>query len=728
MIIRRIYVLIMLAILTLLFLGAAAYNLWNWQETTERLNEAEVPDNGVLAADALAAEVPAALRLTVDESGIATISAQQLQKANLPFSELSAETIRLTRGDQVVPFYVVGEGLDAALYFYAQAVTNTLEASAVYMLSPGQGMAMQQKAAAPQAAGEATGLFHFRWEQNEHFLAEETYGDLWLGPLLLAPKRWNLPLEEVQADGGPAKLSIRLWSSTEDVPDPDHHVEVAVNGRQMASWSWDGIRHQTLSVVLPEGELQANFNNLITIHVPGDTGATGEAFYIDWIYLIYSGHLDAAFTPLEFNSDAAAIRIDNAANPLLIFNITDPRRPVALTNYHHEDEQIEVAGQGEGGLYIALNPSEAINPTISMMPKRERSLQTAGLGADYLAIVADDQGFEDVLQPLLDYRANQGLSVTAVSLSQIYDEFSYGQQSPAAIRRFLTYVAANWQPAPHFVLLVGDASYDVHNLTRGKNRNLLPATYVATQEGNFVASDAWYTAEVPNMAIGRFPVQTNVQLQALVSKTIAYETADDPSLTWDQLALLVADDEQKFDLVSDNLAQQLSDKGFHPHKLYMTEDDNIHYSIISTINQGVGLVNYIGHGGATMWGDEAVLRSEDANMLANANRLPIFTTFTCSNGDFAHPQTDSLAESLLWVDAGGIVAAVAPSGRAMIDQQLPVSEIFYDYLLRGDEATLGDVLTAVRQATSSDANQADVLHTINLLGDPALRIKLPNSP
>ena len=126
-----------------------------------------------------------------------------------------------------------------------------------------------------------------------------------------------------------------------------------------------------------------------------------------------------------------------------------------------------------------------------------------------------------------------------------------------------------------------------------------------------------------------------------------------------------------------------------------------------------------------MWGDEAVLRTEDAEMLANADRLPIFTTFTCNNGDFTHPQTDSLTESLLWVEGGGIVAAIAPSSRAAIDYQLPISELFYELLLDGGQATVGEVLAATRLAVSHDARQRDVMQTINLLGDPALRLQLP---
>jgi hypothetical protein len=325
----------------------------------------------------------------------------------------------------------------------------------------------------------------------------------------------------------------------------------------------------------------------------------------------------------------------------------------------------------------------------------------------------------------LTHREQQGLQVAAVPLTQIYDEFSHGQHTPSAIRRFITYVSTSWEPAPRFVLLVGDTSYDLHNFTDSKNRDLLPTSYIDTQHGYFVASDAWFTSDAPQVAIGRFPVQTAVQLHALVEKTIAYETSANSSNDWNKLALLVADDEPEFDTVSDNLALQLSHNGYKTHEMYMTQDDNIHYSLIGALNRGVGLVNYIGHGSATMWGDEAVLRTEDAEVLANADRLPIFTTFTCINGDFSHPQTDSLAESLLWVEDGGVVAAIAPSGRATTEYQLLVNKLFYEHLLHDNPATVGEVLTATRLAAAQDAHQHDVMQTINLLGDPALHLQQP---
>jgi hypothetical protein len=157
----------------------------------------------------------------------------------------------------------------------------------------------------------------------------------------------------------------------------------------------------------------------------------------------------------------------------------------------------------------------------------------------------------------------------------------------------------------------------------------------------------------------------------------------------------------------------------------MTENEEIHDAIISALNHGVGIVNYVGHGGIDVWGDETVLRNEDARMLKNGRRLPIFTTFTCLNGYFNHPQVDALAETLLWTADGGIVAAVAPSGRTFTSQQTPLATTFYSSLLNGDAGTLGEALMQAKVAAAGNPDLTEVIHTFNLLGDPALRFMTP---
>jgi hypothetical protein len=230
-------------------------------------------------------------------------------------------------------------------------------------------------------------------------------------------------------------------------------------------------------------------------------------------------------------------------------------------------------------------------------------------------------------------------------------------------------------------------------------------------------------ALIPALAIGRFPVQTVDQLETLVNKTIIYEKTSDQE--WLGRVLLVADDEPAFDQASDELAVELDAVGYQTQKLYMSENESIDDDIVSALNQGVGILNYIGHGSIQVWGDESVFEAEDADILINGDRLPIFTTFTCLNGYFNHPEVDALAETLLWAEDGGVVAAVAPSGRSLTLQQTPLAEVFFQSLLSGEARTLGEALLISKTAGAVDQNLRDVIHTFNLLGDPALHFQKP---
>jgi hypothetical protein len=213
----------------------------------------------------------------------------------------------------------------------------------------------------------------------------------------------------------------------------------------------------------------------------------------------------------------------------------------------------------------------------------------------------------------------------------------------------------------------------------------------------------------------------------MVEKTIAYEnTAEDED--WPNKALLVADDEPAFDTASEELAEDLDGIGYQTQKLYMRENSEVeafHNDIISALNQGVGIINYIGHGSIQVWGDESVFDTEDADILTNGQRLPIFTTFTCLNGYFNHPDVDALAETLMWSEDGGVVAAVAPSGRSLTTQQTPLAEVFFQSLFNGDAETLGEALLLSKIAGADNSNLRDVIHTFNLLGDPALHFNHP---
>jgi hypothetical protein len=65
-----------------------------------------------------------------------------------------------------------------------------------------------------------------------------------------------------------------------------------------------------------------------------------------------------------------------------------------------------------------------------------------------------------------------------------------------------------------------------------------------------------------------------------------------------------------------------------------------------------------------------------------------------------------------------------PSGRSRIEYQIAASDMFYGRLLNGEHSTIGEVLMATRVASGNTPEQ-DIMQSMNLLGDPALRRNMP---
>lgn len=706
--------------LTLLFLTAAALTFW--------LDSLPVvlQERALHRRPSALRDIPQAINLTVTETGIAAVTTDDLRPFNWQLAAFSYDTINLTRQGEPVPYFI-DDG--QTIFFLAEAITSTIAAPAVYQLSLGEGFPMMAKEAAATGRGSNLGTFQQAWEENSTFLAEASSSDPWYGRLLLAPHTWNFPLSDIRPSGGRGRLTISVWSSTASASNPDHHLQVALNGRRLEDWVWDGIQQTSITVELPSGVLQPEARNMLSLTSPGDISASGEAIYVDRVELIYDGILEAGQGQLWFGSSASTITIQNADQNLLLFDVSDRQQPVALTNFTQVGNDILFAGRGVNGRYFALNRDEAIRPSLSEGFTAKEALRQAGRGADYIVIYPDGAGFVEPLQPLLTHRASQGLRVAAVPLNQIYAEFGYGRQDAAAIRQFLAYAHANWvAPAPRFVLLAGDANYDLYNNSGGKNENLLPAQLVRLRRG-YASSDTWYVLPeevdetLPQLAIGRFPAQTAVQLEVMVAKTLAYEL--NGRSRWLQRALFVSDSQAYYDEISSNLSSRLQSDGYEINALQMNQNEMVHYDLMGTLAKGVGLINYAGDGYLSQWGDGQVFTGDDAAMLANSGHTPIFTTFTCNNGAFSEPNADSLAEDLLWVEGGGIVAAVAPTSRISLNGLTALGDLFYAELLDDEVATIGQALLNAQTAAAGDPMLHDAMLVVNLLGDPALRLQRP---
>jgi hypothetical protein len=303
-------------------------------------------------------------------------------------------------------------------------------------------------------------------------------------------------------------------------------------------------------------------------------------------------------------------------------------------------------------------------------------------------------------------------------VEDIYDEFSFGEKSPQAVKDFLLYAAGNWKTKPRYALLVGDASHDPKNYLSFGDWDLVPTKLIDTGYME-AASDDWFadfnSDGAPELAVGRLPARNSEEAERMVAKIISYDQGAAANET-----LLVADanDGYNFGAVAAELGRLV------PEDIRVIEIDRgrsgveAKQALIDAINRGQRIVNYTGHGAADAWRGN-LLTSEDAGALINRDHLSLFVMMTCLNGYFDDPTRDSLAEALIKAPGGGAVAVWASSAMTLPTEQALMNQELYRQLFGGHSPSLGDAVLAAKAAIID----RDVRRTWILLGDPTFKLK-----
>ncbi len=142
-------------------------------------------------------------------------------------------------------------------------------------------------------------------------------------------------------------------------------------------------------------------------------------------------------------------------------------------------------------------------------------------------------------------------------------------------------------------------------------------------------------------------------------------------------------------------------------------------------DEGALLVHFFGHGGRYIWRTAApdlasqrdLFDLSDVEALAPTSRLPLVLSMTCYSAPFDHPTADSIGEKLLREPAKGAVAVFAASWRNGPREEW--SRHLLEELLQ--PGTVGEALMRVKRKS----NHLDLIRQYNLLGDPAMRLALP---
>ena len=665
------------------------------------------------------------MKLLVAAEGMVAV-----RPAAIGWSGVELATLHVTHDGVAQPVWIDGD----TLRFYAPISLTRNMSETVFWLEQGDpsGARIAERPLEPHGAALAvTPIDHYtatlHVEENHVYSPQATGGppavggDHWFWAQLPAPITRTIPFTLTAPIAAPARMTIEVWGSTEAPAQFDHAYRVRLNDHSLGEFSWDGAGPHTIEATVPAGVLREGVNTAILM-LPGVADVAADVTFLNWIELAYPRAFVAQDDGLGFDSPGGRHHLSGFSGPIDVFDVTQPDR---ITRTRLNDDAIFT---GEAGHRYWAVGARGYRSGRAQAAQLTPDLRDAKNAAAYLAIGPSD--LLEPLQPLLEWRAAQGLATWAVPVDAIYDQFGAGRIDPEALRSFLRYAAQHWTLKPQYVLLVGDASYDPLNYTTPPAANRVPTFLAQTVYGGETASDVGLAQldgdEKPDVAIGRIPAREAEQVRVFVEKTLAYEQRA-PAGEWRSRVLAVADGQgpsfrEDAQRVLDRFAASYQTDLINPP----AGAPQANAEIVREINMGSAWVLYFGHGSVTQWGKDNLFTVKDGAALQNGERLPVVINMTCLTGLFTHPKVQSLAETLLWKAGGGAVAVLAPTSLTLSSDQGFLSEALVEALLQDRTARLGDIfLRAQREVPTSGSGAQDVLRTFLLFGDPALRIVQP---
>jgi len=625
-----------------------------------------------------------------------------------------------------------GFGPQAAINFYGTGIDTVYSGTRVYWLVAGYGPGARiSQLPASQGSIQPANNYSATVELRQHtiyFAALLTQtGDNFFGALV-SPATVDQVLDVPHLDTKstqPVRLDVVLQGVIVAFP---HDVQVAVNGTTVGDVNFTGQTQGRFSVTLPSGLLQEGHNTVTLTAQNGDY----DTSLVQSIRITYPHKYAADSDGLKFTGRTGdELTVTNFTSAPLVFDITDPGNPVQLT-----PQVIASNGTYQIALQVPWTTTNLANPPRHTLlavgndrvasapaePNHPSRWHQAQTGAD-IAMVTD-RAFANALTKLVHAHEGEGKTSAVIPVTDLYDEYNFGEKTPYAIRQFLQTATQNWKKAPGYLLLNGRASFDPRNYLGFGNLDLVP-TQIISAGSLMTASDDWFSdfndSGMPTIATGRLPVASLDDAKTVIGKIVAYE-GESTNGTWTSNALMVADrnDTENFSQDAQSVQAQLP-KAMQATDVF-TSTVGIavaRQSVVQGINAGQLLVNYTGHGSEEQWSGADIFDTNTVASLSNGTQLPVFLIMDCLNGFFQDVYSQPLGVTLVLAPNGGAVATLASTGLNQPGPQTLLDKYVVQNVLSSARPALGESILKAK----SQIGDITVRKTFVLFGDPAMQIK-----
>lgn len=690
----------------------------------------EVADNTAVADPGTHAWVVAqpGVRIGVRRDGFYRVSKAELQAAG--FNVNGDSSLWQLYREGVEQAIIVGPNADYIDFHGIGRDTPETDMAVYFLVSgPSAGKRIATKVARA-VSGTVTSPSYSQTvvsKQRLNYLNQVSNGDAenyWGASIVTGVNtNYNFTLTGVDFGSAQASLELKFQGYSFD----QHIIQVTLNGEVLANATGANRIPFSKEYTVPTSFLRDGNNTLVL----RAAGVTSDFSLFDSVSVSYKRKQVANQNRVRFYTDNYRLaKLEGfSSQNVRVFDMTNESAPVLWSNLNvfQDGATYSVRMPSDRGRQMIAVEDSGLQTAASVSANIPAVLKTSTNAARLIIITHSN--WMTQAQNWANYRAGQGISVKVVDVSDIYDEFNYGDLSSLSIRDFLQYAKTNWQVTPNYVLLLGDASYDSRNYQGLGYNNFVPThivntVFTETGSDDFLAD--FNGDGLAELAIGRVTARDAQTVTNVLAKVTTFESQAPTMFSRGVLFAFDCTDTANgynFGQYSTDLKNQLP--GGVPSTMIgrcdtPTPPDTPQSLLISSINTGKYLVNYSGHGTTGAWASTTFFSNNNVPQLTNAGNQSIFTMLTCLNGFFHHAANKSLAENLVESTNGGGVAAWASTGETTPDVQNIMAARFFNRLGSGNLERLGDL---VNDAKTVIPGGTDVRLSWALIGDPMLKIR-----
>lgn len=628
-----------------------------------------------------------------------------------------------------------------------------------YFISDKEVAAPQVAAAAPLASSAATPLTGFRERllHEQDLLAPYTSGRLLLGEdfRTQANRNFNFSLPGIIGEA-----SVRVAFGAK-VTNGSSSLIFTANGEQLPSTETDKIpgisAAETYLIMRTMVKKVENPGEKLNLGLRYSYSGAIFTAALDYIEVEYDRRLNLDKGELYFYLNPGVpseVELTGCTEATRVWDISDPVHPAeySLTVSGGKGVFVAPAGYHE---FVAFDPSK-VNRSLTGAGKVQNQ-NLHGMPAPDMLIVAPDQYLAQADKIAALHADTDGLNVAVVTPQQVYNEFSSGSADLTAFRKLLKMwydrAQENGGNYTRYCLLMSRPSYDNKMATPQAKKAGYPRIPIWQSENSYTESGSYSTDDYIGMladnstalnlghadihvAVGRMPVKSVAEAAAAVEKLENYMLRPARG-HWRNNVMVIADDQDngihltQAEKVINAMRGSSDGSSIIYEKLYL-DSYRLHQSasgvtypeakqrMMDKINEGVALIDYIGHASPRGWGHESLLTWTDITNLTNTN-LPFIYAATC---EFLYWDGDDVSGAEeMWLDPEhGVIGMICPSRKVYISQNGELNEStalnFFSYDSEGRPLRLGEIMINGKNARKGDTNKL----RYGFMGDPALRL------